>query len=352
MQSLGIFAANGRVACEKSQRTIRKLSKVVKTNAQGKIAVVNSKYKAVRKIWSDNGHFTFFFVPANGQHVAKKHVKRRHIKAAGVCIIACLMVFAGSVGYFSHRYIEQKHEMNELKAFQKLKGSQEMQIAVLQKLTEENQKKLAEISKLEDQLREVMQKNGMTPPPKANISKYGGQGGDSEVPINKMDIMYLQKENINKEATVKVDTMRKMLNNLEYEIERKEAAPTFYPTSYGIITSGFGGRSNPFNYSRRENHPGIDIAGDYGNPIYAGASGYVMQAEWYYGYGKYIKIDHGYGYQTCYGHMSELLVHAGQRVKKGQLIGRMGSTGYSTGPHLHYEVFRNGERVNPAIMWQ
>ncbi|MCQ2359835.1 MAG: M23 family metallopeptidase [Phascolarctobacterium sp.] len=349
---VGVLALGGKVICEKSKRNVKKLGNVAQTKVQGKISDATRKYHTVKKTWSDNGHFTLFFVPANGQNVTKKHVKRRHLKIAGVGIIAGLMLFAGSVGYFSHRYIQQQSEMDELKAFQKLKGSQELQIAALQKITEANQKKLAEISKLEDQIRESMKKNGMTPPPKTDASKYGGQGGDSEVPINKMDIMYLQKSNVNKEATAKAKTLQRMLDTIDYENERKNAAPNFYPTSGGVVTSGFGGRANPFNYSRRENHPGIDIAGDYGYPIYAAGSGYVVQSEWYYGYGNFIKIDHGYGYTTAYGHMSELIARPGERVKKGQLIGRMGSTGYSTGPHLHFELRKDGQLQNPATLWQ
>lgn len=351
MLPFGMLALGGKVACKKSGRTIKKVSDVVKTSAQGKLSAVTAKYHTIKKTWSDNGHFTLFFVPANGQNVTKKHVKRRHLKMAGVGIIAGLMLLAGSIGYFSHRYIQQQSEMDELKAFQKLRGSQELQIAALQKITEENQKRLAEISKLEEQIREAMKKNGMTPPPKTDASKYGGKGGDSEVPINKMDIMYLQKNNVNKEAAAKTKTLQRMLDTMDYEYERKTSAPNFFPTSGGTITSGFGGRANPFNYSRRENHPGIDIAGDYGYPIYAAGSGYVMQSEWYYGYGNYIKINHGYGYTTAYGHMSALLVSAGEKVKKGQLIGRMGSTGYSTGPHLHFELRKDGQLVNPATLW-
>lgn len=348
---IGMLALGGKFVYETSKKLVLGLGELVRGNAQGKLSVMTEKCRTIKKTWSENGHFTLFFVPANGHNVTKKHVKRRHLKIAGVGIIAGLMLFAGSIGYFSHRYIQQQSEMKELKAFQKLKGSQELQIAALQKLTEENQKKLAEISKLEDKIRESMKKNGMTPPPKTDASQYGGQGGNSEVPINKMDIMYLQKSNVNKEATAKAKTLQSMLDTIDYEIGRKDAAPNYYPTS-GVVTSGFGGRANPFNYSRRENHAGIDIAGDYGYPIYAAGGGVVAQSEWYYGYGNYIRIEHGYGYRTCYGHMSELLVRAGERVKKGQLIGRMGSTGYSTGPHLHFELHKDGKLQDPAILWK
>ena len=86
---------------------------------------------------------------------------------------------------------------------------------------------------------------------------------------------------------------------------------------------------------------------DAGTPIHAPADGVISRATRVSDYGKTIDVSHGYGYVTRYGHLSELLVRPGQRVKRGEVIGRVGSTGRSTGPHLHYEVFRDGRRVNP-----
>ena len=92
----------------------------------------------------------------------------------------------------------------------------------------------------------------------------------------------------------------------------------------------------------------MDIANNYDAPVYASASGVVLQSGWYGGYGRYIKLEHDYGFTTAYGHMSSLAVSAGQYVKKGEIIGYVGSSGYSTGPHLHFEVMQYGEQVNPA----
>ena len=95
-------------------------------------------------------------------------------------------------------------------------------------------------------------------------------------------------------------------------------------------------------------HPGIDLAGAYGTPIYATADGTVLRAGWNSGgYGNLVEIDHGRGITTRYGHMSAILVSAGQHITRGQQIGRMGSTGRSTGNHLHYEVRIDGRAVNP-----
>jgi murein DD-endopeptidase MepM/ murein hydrolase activator NlpD len=113
------------------------------------------------------------------------------------------------------------------------------------------------------------------------------------------------------------------------------------------FTSGFGVRSDPFR-SGAAMHPGIDLAGPVGTPIYATADGVVLRAGWNNGgYGNLVEIDHGRGITTRYGHMSAILVHDGDKITRGQMVGRMGSTGRSTGSHLHYEVRIDGRAVNP-----
>jgi murein DD-endopeptidase MepM/ murein hydrolase activator NlpD len=113
------------------------------------------------------------------------------------------------------------------------------------------------------------------------------------------------------------------------------------------FTSGFGVRSDPF-HAGAAMHPGIDLAGAYGTPVYATADGTVVRAGWNNGgYGNLVELDHGRGITTRYGHMSAILVHAGDHITRGQQIGRMGSTGRSTGNHLHYEVRIDGRPVNP-----
>ena len=115
----------------------------------------------------------------------------------------------------------------------------------------------------------------------------------------------------------------------------------------GTITSPFGWRSNPFGGSP-EFHQGLDIAAPTGTTVAAAAGGTVIMAQWYGGYGNYILIDHGGGYSTGYGHLSAIYVSSGQTVTRGQAIGAVGSTGQSTGPHLHFEVRINGKPVDPA----
>ena len=118
----------------------------------------------------------------------------------------------------------------------------------------------------------------------------------------------------------------------------------------GPITSPFGYRVHPI-FKSRIFHSGIDIAGPNGGSIHASNDGRVIYAGWYGGYGKVVILDHGIingkPITTLYGHMSAVLVSSGQNVKKGQTIGREGSTGYSTGPHCHFEVRENGKPVSP-----
>lgn len=112
------------------------------------------------------------------------------------------------------------------------------------------------------------------------------------------------------------------------------------------LTSGFGVRSDPFNGSARR-HEGQDFAGAYGTAIYATADGVVTHAGWSSGYGRLIKIQHSYGIETRYGHLSQIRVQVGQKVSRGERIGDMGNSGRSTGTHLHYEIRIGGSAINP-----
>ena len=115
------------------------------------------------------------------------------------------------------------------------------------------------------------------------------------------------------------------------------------------ISSGFGYRIHPI-YKVAKLHTGLDFAADIGTEIYATGDGVVEKTESVYtGYGNSVVIQHGYGFQTRYAHMSKIIITQGQKVTRGQLIGLVGNTGSSTGPHLHYEVMRNGEKVDPAF---
>ncbi|HMG48892.1 MAG TPA: M23 family metallopeptidase [Allosphingosinicella sp.] len=145
-------------------------------------------------------------------------------------------------------------------------------------------------------------------------------------------------------------TTWRQLDQLEQGVA---AIPSAMPLHNSVnFTSGFGIRSDPFR-GRAAMHAGIDLAGPMGTPIYATADGIVGRSEWNNGgYGNLVEIDHGQGIQTRYGHLSQRIAQPGQRVHRGDLIGLMGSTGRSTGSHLHYEVRIDGRAVNPTPFLQ
>ncbi len=116
----------------------------------------------------------------------------------------------------------------------------------------------------------------------------------------------------------------------------------------GAITSRFGLRRHPI-FRLRQFHQGVDIAAPRGSPVAAAFAGTVLFTGWYGGYGKLVVVDHGQGLSSLYGHLSAILVKPGQVVARSDVIGRVGSTGYSTGPHLHYEIRQNGRPVNPVV---
>lgn len=139
------------------------------------------------------------------------------------------------------------------------------------------------------------------------------------------------------------------LNEVQSVVTQRMAEADHYPDLWpvrGRISSTFGYRRSPFGWGA-EFHEGIDLSAPYGTPIRAAASGVVIEAGRTAGFGNAVRIDHGNGLVTLYGHQSRIRVHAGQKVKKGQVIGYVGSSGLSTGPHLHFGVYKNGVAVDP-----
>jgi murein DD-endopeptidase MepM/ murein hydrolase activator NlpD len=143
------------------------------------------------------------------------------------------------------------------------------------------------------------------------------------------------------------DDVVKMARNKQQLIN---SIPAIMPINNKFLRhapSGFGWRTHPI-YKSSEFHPGMDFASPEGTPIYATGDGVVERADnTAHGYGNHVVLNHGYGYQTLYGHMSKIATSIGKKVKRGELIGYVGSTGLSTAPHVHYEVIKNGGKVNP-----
>lgn len=134
--------------------------------------------------------------------------------------------------------------------------------------------------------------------------------------------------------------------NLQALQSANEAMPQIWPVE-GVITSGFGWRHDPFARSHWKFHGGLDIGAEYGSPILATGAGVVTFADWDSGHGRMVEVDHGHGIVTRYCHASELLVQPGDEVLTGETLALVGSSGMSTGPHLHYELFIDGEKVDP-----
>lgn len=148
------------------------------------------------------------------------------------------------------------------------------------------------------------------------------------------------------ETDSSVQDLYKAWNSLTELGEAVGSLPSRPPVKSFSYTSGFGVRYDPFN-GRAAMHAGLDMAGAHGEPILSTAEGIVVRAGWVNGYGNFVEIDHGRGISTRYGHMSRVQVRPGDRVVAGDQIGKMGSTGRSTGTHLHYEVRVDGQAVDP-----
>ncbi|RMH18602.1 MAG: hypothetical protein D6701_06090 [Gemmatimonadetes bacterium] len=142
------------------------------------------------------------------------------------------------------------------------------------------------------------------------------------------------------------ESLAEATDSLRARRELLESTPSILPAS-GLLSSGFSrARLHPIHHKELP-HQGIDLAAPAGTPILAAAKGTVSYAGWMSGYGYIVEIDHGYGYRTRYGHASELLVKRGQTVERGDVIARVGQTGFATAPHLHYEVLVDGKPQNP-----
>jgi murein DD-endopeptidase MepM/ murein hydrolase activator NlpD len=139
--------------------------------------------------------------------------------------------------------------------------------------------------------------------------------------------------------------LQSVRTNVEKRNALADATPSIWP-AHGWLTSRVGPRVDPVS-GGSDYHNGLDIAGDKGQPVYATAAGVVTQAGYSGAYGNLIVVDHGFGLETRYGHLSGFSVQKGAKVKRGEMIGRLGATGRTTGNHLHYEVMANGRLLNP-----
>jgi murein DD-endopeptidase MepM/ murein hydrolase activator NlpD len=256
-------------------------------------------------------------------------IHKRWLKAGGVlsCLILCAALY-GLYGMFrdaQHMRIEQENT--------RLRVENEKQRQQLQQLE-------TRVDAIEDTSRRIAEISGASSPEsesKPEGTSERGAGG----PLVPMDA----------EAIAGVESravqLEQELRAYESALRERARIPSIWPVAGGDETDSFGGRRDPFGGGSSEFHSGQDISAERGTPVFAAATGMVKFAGTQGGYGQIVILDHGNGLTTRYGHLSKLEVTAGQELTRGATVGRVGSTGRSTGPHLHYEVRINEEPVNP-----
>lgn len=282
-----------------------------------------------------SGRFsTIIFVPHAKAKFRKMRISHRVLGTASFMLGTSLVLsLFFSVQYFTS--LSQSHELNRLK-----KENRELQLANEQfsKSVEDLQ---TELKSVEERTRKLAIVAGIDPEEMQTPGGVGGLGSETAIgnPYqDEIDRMSFRSRRIETDLSV-----------LERRLKERDrlwsSTPSITPVR-GLLTDGFGGRSDPFT-GRPADHAGVDISTNHGRPVIAPADGVVAKAEWASGYGKVVYLSHGYGYSSRYGHLSKIGVKPGQKVKRGEVIGYVGSTGRSTGPHLHYEVRVNGKPVNP-----
>jgi len=225
---------------------------------------------------------------------------------------------------------------------------QEEQIIQYEEANKEIQKQVEELKLLETQLTEMI--SSLNPDRVVSFDDDGPQGGlEWEGSIIENDILIqtgVDVISLKDEIPVLIEKYESALVEIELVKDKLKSVPIYWPADTERITSEFGERSDPFT-QRKAFHNGIDLAGPWGTEIYATGEGIVEFSGWDGGYGQAIVIDHGNSYKTRYAHLAQIKVEEGDTVKQGDLIGLMGTTGRSTGVHLHYEIIHKGEIIDP-----
>jgi murein DD-endopeptidase MepM/ murein hydrolase activator NlpD len=256
---------------------------------------------------------------------SKARIQRIRIeKKVVTAFFAAATVLSVCLAYGLYGLTQQaKHLRTEFEN-QRLRAENERQRLELEKLNNR-------VEKVEDTSRKLAEKSGVV-----ENGRVPGSGGPA-LPVDEMGLATL---------IAKMGRLEEDLRSYEAVLRERGYTPTIWPVE-GKLEGGFGGRRNPFGGPGYEFHSGQDIEAPWGAPVIAGASGRVTFVGWQNGYGQLVIVDHGGGLTTRYGHLSHIDVEANQMVSRGQLLGEVGSTGRSTGPHLHYEVRINDQPVNP-----
>ena len=255
-------------------------------------------------------------------HIRRICVHKRWLKAsaAGLFVVLCGLMygFYGLTQQAAHLRIEREN--------QRLRAENDKQRQALQNLNNR-------VEAVEDQSRKLAEESGA----QKDGSAAHGQGGPARPVDSAAALTALE---------TKTAKLERDLRMYESFLRMHGMIPSIWPV-LGKLESGVGGRRNPFGGRGWEYHEGQDIDAAYGTPVQAAADGKVIIAGRQRGYGNVIYLDHGAGLSTRYGHLSQINVTVGQTITRGQVIGLVGSTGRSTGPHLHYEVRINNQPVDP-----
>ena len=297
-------------------------------------------------------------IPDKGETMHSIRLPKHLLKYAAISCAAAAVLFVGSFGYSVYSGLTAFSDRQELHDLRTVNAEQQEQLSKLAKKANELQDEMEKVSEIERELRQMAGAEPVEEPqpapaqPSADgqpAADFGGQGGPWIEPNTRHVNAAL--DNIRQRLAVSranLERVREALHEQQriigYQNQLSAYVPSLWPAS-GEVSSPYGLRWGGSDF-----HPGIDIANDYGTPIIAAASGTVTAAGWNSGgYGNMVDIDHGNGIWTRYGHAEAVAVSVGETVQKGQIIAYMGSTGFSTGPHVHYEVHANGEIVNPIL---
>jgi len=255
----------------------------------------------------------------------------------GVATAVSLSLLLGVVfGVLWIQSVRKNREASTLQAEnQDLRGRTKTLNAKLESL----EKLLAEFEERTRRLSVVAGLSGLQDP------GTGGVGGLSTLPADDASHTEAVLEEASRRGLVLSSRLGQVEEKLSFQADQLALTPTLAPAT-GILTAGYGLRSDPFT-GRQEFHTGIDISSPTGGRIVSPASGTVVNVGWQNGYGRVVEIAHGFGIRTLYAHLEAPRVVEGQRVRRGDIVGLVGSTGRSTGPHLHYEVQVGGKPVNP-----
>ena len=308
--------------------------------------------------------FTIKIVPDISDTIHTIHLSAKMAKIAIASFGIMLLLFGMMLVYSLYMTFFVKTDETQVEEMRQISNMQQEQLLQLSKKADGLQQELDRLTQMENDLRRMsgtVAAPDAADPPADGAGEAGSAGDGQGGPYVKLDTKNVgaSLDDLEKRVAVRRASLQQLKQILEeqqkefaaflpysapYALPGSSAAvPSMWPTR-GEVSSPFGLRWNGSDF-----HPGIDIANDFGTPIVATADGVVTEAGWNAGgYGNKVDIDHGNGIMTRYGHAQSVVVRAGQHVRRGQIIAYMGSTGFSTGPHLHYEVRIYGEPVNPA----